>query len=232
VERPPHASCQIFLGWKVNLNISLIYDVFRKLKKLLPILTALVVYGCVSTGPASGPTLLHEASEPEIMTKQEFMDRVAQSATLIYEGMRAINDAAKQYATDNDGKLPGSNISKVKELLLDGGYIEQWPVIPPFAFTDPIQYELKYTNGYADMDGIGAVDDVIYAQDLKNEVCEEFILRYSSAGPEDIIYDYEANRERYPGEVFGRHMKIYAINWYGTNPDGYCDIEWVMQYND
>ena len=166
------------------------------------------------------------------MSKQEFMDKVAQAATLIYEGMRTINDAVAQYVKDNDGKLPGDSVSKARELLQDGGYIDEWPTIPPFAFTDPVQYELKYTPGYADMDGIGASDDVIFAQDLKIEVCEEFIRRYSSAGPEDIIHDYEANRRRYPGEVFGRHMKIYAIKWSGEDYIGYCDIEWVMQYND
>ena len=81
------------------------------------------------------------------------------------------------------------------------------------------------------MDGIGADDDVMYAQYLKIEVCNKFIRRYSSAGPEDVIYDYEAHRERYPGEVFGRHMKIYAITWSNINISEYCDIEWVMQYN-
>jgi hypothetical protein len=212
--------------------MSFLYGVLDRLKKLRLILTALVVYGCVSTGPASGPTLLHESSEPEVMSRLEFMDKVAQSATLIYEGMRTINDAVAQYAKDNDGKLPGDSPSKTRTLLQDGGYIDKWPTIPPFAFTDPVQYELKYAPGYADMDGIGASDDVIFAQDLKIEVCDEFIRRYSSAGPEDVIHDYEANRRRYPGEIFGRHMRIYAINWSGPNYEGYCDIEWVVHYHD
>lgn len=216
----------------MSLDMSFIYSVLDSSKKLRFVLMALIVYGCVGMAPPSEPTLHHETSVPEIMTKQEFEDKVAQTATLIYEGMRTINDAAVQYAKDNDDKLPSRSTSKARELLQAGGYIDEWPTIPPFAFTDPVDYELKYSPGYADMDGIGALDDVIFAQDLKIEVCEEFIRRYSSAGPEDVIHDYEANRRRYPGEVFGRHMKIYAINWSGPNYEGYCDIEWVTNYND
>ena len=203
------------------------------MKKPLLIFTALVIYGCASLPPSNKPTLLHEESEPNLLTKQEFIDRSVQSALLIYEGMRTVSEAAQKYALDNNDTLPISNPQKtVKELLLEGGYLNSWPTVPPFAFTDPTQLELKYANGYDDMDGIGAPDDVIFLQDVKIEVCKEFIRRYSSTGFDDIIYNYEANKEKYPGEVFGRHIKIYAINWAGEEYIEYCDIEWVMQYND
>ena len=159
------------------------------------------------------------------------MDRVAKSATRIYEGMRAINDAAKLYTIDNNGSLPTGAPKDVRRALLDGGYLKAWPAIPPFAFTDPVQYDFRYSNGYDNMDGIGEGDDVLYAQDLKVEVCEEFIRHYSSVGPDDIIHDYEAYGNKYPGEVLGMHMKVYAITWSMASSPDYCDIEWVMQYN-
>jgi len=217
----------------VNLKISLLYGVIDGLKKLSTILMALFFFGCGVTLPASEPRLQHETSEPELMTEQEFTDRSVQSALLIYEGMRTVSEAAQKYALDNNDTLPISNPQKtVKELLLEGGYLKSWPTVPPFAFTDPTQLELTYANGYDDMDGIGAPDDVIFLQDVKIEVCKEFIRRHSSAGPDDIIYNYKANKEKYPGEVFGRHIKIYAINWPGEEYNEYCDIEWVIQYND
>jgi hypothetical protein len=199
--------------------------------KLLILLILLLVYGCSSLALKSAG-LRHESSESRLLTEQEFMERVSQSATLIYEGMITISEAAKLYAVDNNGSFPLGNSKVVRSLLLAEGYLETWPVIPPFAFTDPDQDEFRFVNAYDDMDGIGAFDDIIYAQDLKIEVCEEFIHRYSSFGPGDIIHDYEANKNNYPGELIGRHMKIYAIGWSMTKSPDYCDIEWVMKYND
>jgi hypothetical protein len=202
------------------------------MKKLLYLLIVISICGCANNAMLQeSPALLHESSESSLLTEEAFMERVSQSATMIYESMQAINDAAKLYAIDNNGSLPSGKTKLVESLLLDGGYLKEWPPIPPFAFTDPVQYEFKYANGYDNMDGLGERDDVIYAQDLKIEICEEFVHRYSSDDLGAIVYDYEANGDRYPGEVFGRHVKIYAINWTtGISPD-YCDIEWVMQYN-
>jgi len=202
-----------------------------KMKNLLLLLITLLLYGCAGTLPLHDTTLLHEQFENGLMSKQEFNDRVTQSATLIYEGMRTINDAASRYALDNSGKLPTGNVKVVRSLLLEGGYLEAWPVIPPFAFTDPVQSDFKYWAGRADMDGIGELDDAISASQLKVEVCESFIHRYSSFGPGDIIHNYEANGEKYPGKVVGRHIKIYAITWSWSESLDYCDIEWVVQYN-
>jgi hypothetical protein len=202
------------------------------MKKLLYLLIVLSVCGCAN--PAllrESPALLHESSESSLLTEEEFMERVSQSVTLIYEGIKAIFDAANLYAIDNNGNLPTGNENEVKSLLLGGGYLKTWSDVPPFAFTDPVQYGFNYAIGYDNMDGLGESDDVIFAQDLKVEVCEEFIRRYSSVGPDDIIYDYEANGKKYPGETLGRHIKIYAINWSMEDSPEYCDIEWVMRYN-
>ena len=105
-------------------------------------------------------------------------------------------------------------------VLVDGGYLKEWPVAPAFAFANPVQYDFIYQNTYDDTDGLGPKDKVLYVRELKNEVCEEFIRRYSSPGFGDMIYDFEAAGKKYPGETLGRHIKIYAINWsMATWPD-------------
>lgn len=201
------------------------------MRNLLILFVVLVVYGCTST-TSQNVVLRHEQDESSLLTEKEFMARISQSATLIYVGLNAISDAAKLYSLDHNGRLPPGNKKKIKPQLLDGGYLKAWPMVPPFAFTDPGQNEFIYVNGYDNMDNIGGHDDVIYVQDLKIEVCEEFNRRYSNSATEDVIYDYEANNDRYPGETIGRHVKIYAISWSRSQRPEYCDIEWVMQYND
>ena len=201
------------------------------MNKFLALLVVLIVQGCAAD-TLQRTELLHEHDEAKLITEQEFMARVARSATLIYEGLSSISTAAQLYALDHEGRLPSGNSDKVKKLLLEGGYLNAWPVIPPFAFTNPAQDELSYMNRYGNLDNIGELDDVVYAQDLKIEVCEEFSRRYSNSGLEDVIYDYEANEDNFPGETIGRHMKIYAISWSKTKSPDYCDVEWVMRYND
>ena len=206
--------------------------------KTLPyLLLAVLAYGCAAGSPKStelrheSAELRHESAENALLTEEQFMDRVSKSTTIIYEGLRAINDAAKLYAADNNGSLPPGTQNVVRALLLDGGYLKEWPVVPDFAFTNPVQYDFKYHNTYDDTDGLGPWDKVLYVQRLKNEVCEEFVRRYSSPGFGDKIYDFEAAGKKYPGETLGRHIKIYAISWAKIFSEVYCDINWVMQYN-
>lgn len=201
------------------------------MRKLLILFVTLMVYGCTSM-TSQNPVLRHEQDESRLLTAEEFMARVSQSVSIIYDGMNAISEAAERYALDHDGRLPPGNMKTIKSQFLDGGYLKAWPEVPPFAFADPVQYEFNYVNGYDNLDNIGAHDDVIFVPDLKVEVCEEFIRRYSTSGMQDVIYDYEANNDRYPGETIGRHVKIYAITWARSEKPDYCDIEWVMQYND
>lgn len=202
------------------------------MKKLLLLLMVQFLYGCASTAPESkglnATALGHETSESELLTEAEFMDRVSRSADIIYEGMNLISDAANQYYVDNNGLLPPAR-KNLRDILLDGGYLEEWPVPPPFAFFDPGQGHFKFFRGYADVDGIGKLDDVITVMELKNEVCQVFARRYASPGFGDTIYDFEAAGNKYPTETTGEHIKIYAVNWETAELDR-CDILWVMEY--
>ena len=203
------------------------------MKKWLFLLVVLFVHGCVSTAPEKNElkntVLRHETSESVLLTEAEFMDRVMQSADIIYEGLNIIDDAARQYFIDSKGRLP-RNGTQLRALLLDGGYLEAWPVAPPFAFFGQDQGSFKLFRGYADVDGVGTMDDVITVMELKNEVCQEFVRRYASPGFGDIIYDFEAAGNKYPAETAGGHIKIYSIRW-ATEDVDYCDILWVIEYS-
>ena len=208
------------------------------MRKFLFYLGLLLLCGCSGlrlTGNSGDiATLQHENQASQLLSEEEFMARATRSATLLYQGMLAISDAAKQYAAAHDNQLPRGTTEQIKHLLLDGGFLDVWPVVPPFAFVEQIPNlpDFRYKNNHDDMDGIGAMDDIIYVQDLKLEVCEEFSRLYSSFSPETVIHDFVAARERYPGEVFGRHITVYAINWSMEQWPDYCEVEWVMKYND
>lgn len=201
------------------------------MQKIFLSLMMMLFLGCANIA-LQDTALRHESDEVDLLTKDEFIDRASRSALLVYEGMLAVSEAAKQYALDHDGLLPTGGHRAVRSLLMEQGYINVWPVLPIFAFSDPVQNEVKYSSGYSDMDGKGAYDSVIYVQELKVEVCEEFIHRFSSFGPGDVIYEYEENGNKAPGELFGRHIKIYAISWEKSFSRDFCDVNWVMQYND
>ena len=202
------------------------------MKKWLLLLIVLFVHGCASTvlenNELNETALRHETSESVLLTETEFMDRVTQSADLIYEGLHIIDDAARQYFIDSEGRLPRTG-NHLRDLLLDGGYLDVWPVAPPFAFFSPVQGPIKFFRGYADVDGVGTLDDVITVMQLKNEVCQDFVRRYASPGFSDTIYDFEAAGNKYPTETTGGHIKVYAVRW-ETDEVDYCDILWVMEY--
>jgi hypothetical protein len=204
------------------------------MKKRLLLLSVLFICGCTSITPESKglnvTTLLHETSESALLTEEEFMDRVSRSADIIYEGMNVISDATNQFYIDNNGLLPPARKS-LRDLLLDGGYLEEWPVAPPFAFFDRRQGHFRFFRGYADVDGVGKLDDVITVIELKNEVCQVFTRRYASPGFRDTIYDFEVAGNKYPAEKLGGHIKVYAVRWFTDDVD-HCDILWVMDYTD
>ena len=201
------------------------------MKKIALFLIVLLVYGCVSTS-LQVSSLGHESYERELLTEEEFMTRASRSAAQIYQGLSAISLAAEKYAKDHDGQLPQGVASTVKEKLLEGKYLTAWPVVSLFAFTEPRQRDFNYLNKHDDMDGIGGPDDIIFVPNLKLEVCEEFSRRYSSFAPDVIIHDFEAERRRYPGEIVGRDIKIFAISWSRIEDSDECEIQWVMKYND
>ena len=142
-------------------------------------------------------------------------------------------EEAQQYAIENSGNLPSGSIDSVRALLLEGGYLNEWPEAPAFAYTNPIITvfdEFRYYEKYDDMDGNGARDSAISVQNLKVEVCEDFVRRYPSPSFGDTIYDYEAEGKRYPGETIGRHIKVFAITWSKVTLPDHCDLLWVVQY--
>lgn len=192
---------------------------------------ALFLCGCTNTAIITeSADLQHESKAGRLLAEEEFFARASQSADLIYEGMSAVRNAVSLYLNDNDGALPSVGVNAVKDLLLDQEYIDAWPVVPSFAFTDPVQKEIKYFHGFGDTDNNGVSDDVINLEGLKNEVCQDFVRRYASPGFGDKVYDYEASRKRYPAETIGRHIKIFAVNWsMKTEPD-YCEIVWIVRY--
>ena len=190
--------------------------------------------GCSNTAVTQeNASIPHEDTESTLISEAQFFDRVSQSTTLIYSGFNAILNAADQYAIQNGGNLPSGNTDTVKELLLEGGGVEEWPTARAFAYTDPavtVFDEFKYYEKFADMDGNGTKDSAISIQKLKVEVCLDFARRYSSPGFGEKIYDFESAGKKYPGETIGRHIKVFAISWSKARQPDYCDLLWVVQY--
>lgn len=201
------------------------------MKNLLILLFLLIVYGCANTAAIQEDVVLqHESNEDRLLTEEEFFARVSTSADLIYEGMSAVREAVNLYASDNNDTLPSGSRKIVKKLLLEGGYLEKWPVVPFFAFKDPVQRDIRYYANFADADNNGLTEDAIFLDDLKIEVCQEFVRRYASPGFGDDVYDYEAAEEQYPAATIGRHIKIFAVNWSTLKTPDYCTILWFIQY--
>lgn len=213
------------------LSRCLVNGVLEKNTMKIPLylMLAVLAYGC-ATGVPKSTALLHENAESELLTEEEFMDRSSRSAKIIYEGLKAVDDAIKQYVFDHNGDFPPGTSGEVRALLLEQGYLEEWPVVPAFAFTKPVQLDIRYYNNYDDNDGNGLEDRIVFARELKLEVCEEFVSRYASPGFGDKIYDFKAAGKKYPGQTIGKHVKIYAINWSERPFPDTCDIMWVVQY--
>ena len=206
------------------------------MKTLLYLLLAVLTFGCAAGSPKTPAfrqetaELRHESAESALLTEEEFMDRAAQSATIIYEGLKAVDDAITRYTLDHNGDFPPGGHREVRALLLEQGYLQEWPIVPVFAYTDPVQFDIRYYNNYEDADGDGVEDRIIFARQLKLEVCEEFVRRYASPGFGDKVYDFKEAGKKYPGQTIGKHVKIYAINWSERPFPDTCDIMWVVQY--
>lgn len=203
-------------------------------RKILIILLVGFLGGCAKlSGPSIGQNnILHESQESLLLSEVEFINRVQRSANLIYEGLKDIKAAVELYALDHEGTLPDGPYEQVVQKLIDDGYLEKWPEVPLFAFTEPYQREIKYYRNYDDADSNGVQDTILFVQDLKIEVCEEFSRLYASPGLAKDVYDFEANNKRYPGEAIGRDIKIYTIIWSKKTMPDFCDIHWVLKYND
>ena len=199
------------------------------MKSLLLFLIVVSACGCAVVEQKT-IALPHETSESNLLSETEFKARVSQSSAQIYEGFVAIDSAARLYASEHDDNLPAGSRQETKTQLLDGGYLKEWPVVPEFAFTDPVQYEFRYYSQYDDADDNGTEDHIIFVPDLKLEVCDEFVQSYGSPGYDSTIYDFEAAGGKYPGQTIGRHMKVFAIKWEKSYRPDYCDLLWVVKY--
>ena len=201
----------------------------------LILITALLSSGCSlsylhTTSPEA--SLLHEQSLNTRMTEEEFMEKAALSAQIIYDGLRTISEAALRHGLDEKGNFPLRAADQIMARLLEEGYLNTWPQIPPFAFTDSIHDELTYFHRYDNLDRLGHTEDVIVAQNLKIEVCEAYSHSYSMLDASELVFDFVAHGDRYPAEVYGEPLQTYAINWSMIEAWEYCEIQWVVQYND
>ena len=201
------------------------------MKDFLILCVFLVFYGCAGIAENQEDFVLqHESNEERLLTKEEFFARVSKSVDLIYEGMSAVREAVNLYAKDNNGALPSGSDEALKRALVEGGYLEKWPVVPFFALKDPVQRYIRYYTDFADADNNGMTEDAIFLDDLKIEVCQEFVHRYASPGFGDEVYDYEAAGEQYPAATIGRHIKIFAVNWSASRAPDSCSILWFIEY--
>ena len=84
---------------------------------------------------------------------------------------------------------------------------------------------------YDDMDGQGEMDHAIFTTGpfLPAALCSEFNKLYAAPPLNDVtIFDHQAAGYKYPGQVYGRQMKAFAIKW-KTAEQG-CEINWVLEY--
>ena len=152
-------------------------------------------------------------------------------AQRVYNDMRTINNVAQKYMQKH-GSLPKDSAQGTRALLFpETGktfFSTKFPTAPPEIFsTTPMDYQL--TPNYDRMDEGKIQDTAIAVWGLKDSVCREYNLRYASDNLGPLIYDYEANGNRYPGESIGRQVITYAIKWKSADIDD-CEINWVVEY--
>jgi hypothetical protein len=152
-------------------------------------------------------------------------------AQRVYNDMRTINAVAQDYMRKH-GPLPNFSAQKTRTLLFpETGktfFSTDFPTAPPEIFSIP-PMDYKLTPNYDRMDAGTTQDAAIAVGGLKDSVCREYNLRFASDNLGPLIYDYEANGNRYPGESIGRQMVTYAIKWKTADIDD-CEINWVVEY--
>lgn len=141
-------------------------------------------------------------------------------ATKIYNDMVVIDKAVEQY------RIKFSRMPYTLGELLGGGLLSSLPVLG-----DELgggNYEIGLSAD--DMDGQGESDHVIaLTKMVPMEVCVEFNKLYAAEPLKDgTVFDRQAAAEKYPGQVYGRHMKTFAIKWETSQKD--CEINWVLEY--
>ncbi len=150
-------------------------------------------------------------------------------AARVYAQMHSLYSAATNYKKEH-GTLPAGPPNQIAERLVADGYLKSYPRPDPAIFgRQPIR-PYQIIPNYDEMDAWTTPDPVIYLPGLKDEICRAFNNRYSSNQSGPTIYDFEANNNKYPGTIIGRHMLLYAIKWKSEDVDN-CEIEWVIEYN-
>jgi hypothetical protein len=158
---------------------------------------------------AAGPAVAEESRE-------------AQLAAKLYADMSAIADAAEAFRKTN-GIVPRNT-----DELIAAGLIDSVPLLGD----DLGGGSYFIQTAYADMDGQGELDAAIFSGEyIPEAVCVEFNARYAQApiNESGSVFDYQAAGEKFPGEVYGRDQKVYAIKW--KTSDTVCELNWVIDYN-
>jgi hypothetical protein len=149
-------------------------------------------------------------------------------AKQIHKEMQTIYDAAMDYKSDH-GSLPHGDFRAAKEELISGGYIKLFPQPHPSIFGKPYPEGYRLSPQYDTMDAGSDPDYALGLWRLKDEICKAFNNLYSSNNSGPTIFDFEAAGKKYPGEVIGSDMLVYAIKWKTKDVDN-CEVNWVLKY--
>lgn len=139
----------------------------------------------------------------------------------LHNDMNSIATAVEAYRIKN--KVAPTSVDQ----LLAGAFLKSVPVMGE----DLGGGAYLIQKGYGNMDGLGKDDDAIYSgENIPEAVCVEFNKLYAQAPLNDgTVFDYAAAGRKYPGEVYGRQMKVFAIKW--ERDRTVCEIDWVIDYN-
>lgn len=181
-------------------------------KQVLANFKTLLLFGILTLGALAPGYVFAE------LTEQEKNIALAKE---LYNDMNSIAKAVEAYRVKHkvapdtlDQLLAGSFLSSIPvmgEELGGGAYLIQ--------------------KGYGNMDGRGKDDDTIYSgENIPETICVEFNKLYAQAPLNNgTVFDYAAAGRKYPGEVYGRKMKVFAIKWESDRT--VCEIDWVIDYN-
>lgn len=183
-----------------------IYDKENLMRLHLSINTVAVLLVLVFSSNSYATTLSHE--------------QALVGATKIYNDMVAIDKAVEQY------RIKYSRMPYTLGELLNNGILNSLPVLG-----DQLgggNYEIGLSAD--DMDGRGEYDHVIALTSMvPMEVCVEFNKLYAAEPLNNgTVFDRQAANEKYPGQVYGRQMKTFALKWETAQKD--CEINWVLDY--
>jgi len=147
-------------------------------------------------------------------------DKAVELASKLYNDLHLISESFAKYRSEY-GEAPKSLADMSREDVL-----KKLPTMGPELGDGLYEIVLKYD----DMDGKGEMDSAIFTTvDVPLEVCVEYNKSFAqeplNEGP---VFDFKESGSKYPGELYGLHMKTFAIKWPVTVG---CQINWVLDYN-